>query len=74
LFAVAQDVVQSSRNDVEGAVQVLRLDSTNSEAFVIALKELGVWQRFATKWAIWAMRGQSAITGSNVNSESAAGS
>jgi hypothetical protein len=33
-------LVQSSRNDVEGAVQVLRLDTTNSEAFVIALKEL----------------------------------
>jgi hypothetical protein len=39
-FTVAEDIVQSDRNDVESAVQVLRLDGSHGEAFVEALKEL----------------------------------
>jgi hypothetical protein len=34
LFTVAEDIVQSSGNDVESAVQVLRLDGSHGEAFV----------------------------------------
>ncbi len=40
LFTVAEDIVQSGSNDVESAVQVLRLDGSHGEAFVEALKEL----------------------------------